>query len=186
MYGNLKDVHEVSLCTFADAAFPKIDWSVYGQTGIIWGLVLGKSPNAAFHPLAWSSHKQSRVSRSSSAAEILAIVEAEEFGGAIRVALEMICGRKVPHELNVDSRSLFDTITTQHETKDFRLRQAVRSLRERYEAGDISTLRWIAGKANPADALTKRGASTNTLLSTMRTTGKLSIDFASGMASSDA
>ena len=186
MHGRVEDVREVSLCTFADAAFPKVSGSVYGQTGILCGLVLGNGPNAAFHPLGWLSHKQSRVARSSSAAEILAIVEAEEFGGAIRLALEMICNRKVPHEVNVDSKALFDTITTQHETKDFRLRQAVSTLRERYEVGDISTLRWIAGKANPADALTKRGATTSNLLNTMCSTGKLSVDFTSGVASSDA
>ena len=185
IFGRPDVVQEVRLCTFADAAFPKIDGSVYEQTGILCGLVLGTGPEAAFHPLGWSSHKQNRVSRSSSAAEILSIVEAEELGLSLRIALEAISGRQIPHELNVDSRSLFDTITTQHETKDFRLRQAVTSLRERYEVGDISVLRWIAGKTNPADALTKRGASTSFLLSTMCTTGKLSVDFACGMTSND-
>ena len=175
----------MSLMTFADAAFPKIAGGIYGQTGILTGLVLGEGTKAAFHPLAWSSHKQSRVARSSSAAEILAIVEAEEFGGALRNALERICGRKMTHELIVDSKSLFDTITTQHETKDFRLRQAVQSLRERYELGEITTLRWIAGKVNPADALTKRTASTAPLLSNMCHQGRLCVDLSQGAASSD-
>ena len=183
VFGRPKESKPVTLCTFADAAFPKIEGSVYGQTGIVTGLVLGEGPDAAFHPLAWTSHKQSRVSRSASAAEVLSIVEAEEFGAAIRVAVQTITGRKVPHELNVDSRSLFDTITTQHEAKDFRLRQAVSSLRERYELGDISTLRWIAGKANPADALTKRGAATAELLSSMCAKGRLPVNFQHGMTS---
>ena len=85
----------------------------------------------------------------------------------------------------MDSQSLFDTITTPHETKDFLLRQAVTSLRKRYEVGDISVLRWIAGKTNPAEALAKRGASTSSLLSKMCTTGKLSVDLACGMTSID-
>lgn len=185
VFGRLQNIPAVTLCTFADAAFPKIAGSLYGQTGIISGLVLGEGSAAAFHPLSWSSHKQSRVARSSSAAEILAIVEAEEFGATLCIALEKISGRRVPHQLIVDSKSLFDTITTQHESKDFRLRQAVRSLRERYELGEISTLRWIAGKANPADALTKRGASTSPLLSNMCLTGRLCVDLASGLASKD-
>ena len=185
VFGRPKEFKPAKLCTFADAAFPKIEGSVYGQTGILTGLVLGEGPDAAFHPLGWSSHKQSRVSRSASAAEILSIVEAEEFGAAIKMALETITGERIPHELNVDSRSLYDTITTQHEAKDFRLRQAVRSLRERYELGDISALRWIAGKANPADALTKRGASTAELLSSMSSKGRLSVNFGQGMVSTN-
>ena len=186
MYGRVEDLQEVGLCTFVDAAFLKIAGSMHGQTCTLCKLVLGSGPDAASHPLGWLSHKQLRVARSSSAAEILAVVEAEKFGGAICLALEMICNRKVPHEVNVDSKALFDTITTQHETNDFRLRQAVSTLRERYEVGDISTLRWTAGKANPADALTKRGATTSILLNTMCSMGKLSVDFTSGVASSDA
>ena len=185
-FGRVQDPPVVRLLTFADAAFPKIAGSTYGQSGILSGLVLGTGSKAAFHALAWSSHKQSRVARSSSAAEILAIVEAAEFGAALRDALQRICGRTVPHEVIVDSKSLFDTITTQHEAKDFRLRQAVRSLRERYELGEITKLRWIAGRVNPADALTKHGASTAPLLSDICHCGRLCIDLSEGLASRDA
>ena len=186
IFGRMRENMPISLCAFADAALPKISGSTSSQTGIICGLVQGTGTNAAFHPIAWVSHKQSRVCRSASAAEIMAIAEAQEFGGALKIAVERVYGRAIPFELNVDSRSLFDSITTQHETKDFRLRQAVRSLRESYEAGELSTLRWIAGKFNPADALTKRGASTAPLLSKMCCTGRLSVDFTLGLESTDA
>ena len=186
VYGSPKQKSCLSLCAFADAAFPKVDGGIHGQTGIFCGLVLGSGPEAALHPISWSSHKQTRVCRSSSAAEIMAIAEAEEVGSALRIAIERVCDREVPFELNVDSRSLFDTITTQHESKDFRLRQAVRSLRESYEKGNVTTLRWIAGKANPADALTKRNATTASLLNEICCTGRLCVDLASGLASTDA
>ena len=68
------------------------------------------------------------------------IAEAQEYGSALKLAIERICEKKVPFELNVDSRSLFDTTTKQHESKDFRLRQAVRSLCESYEAGALDCL----------------------------------------------
>ena len=117
---------------------------------------------------------------------MLSIVEKGHPGAAIRVSLEAISGRKIQNELNVGGRSLFDAITTQHERKDFRLDQALTSLRERYEVDDISVLRWIAGKKIPADALTKRGVSTGPLLSTICTTNRLSVDLASGMISDNA
>ena len=180
IYGRPDRITETTLCTFADASFPKISGSVYGQSGVVCGLVLGMGKDAAFHTLAWSSHKQTRVCRSSTAAEILAIMEGEELGTMLCAALNRVCHRKIPHHLNVDSRSLFEALATQHELKDFRLRQATQSLRSSFETGEISVLRWIAGRCNPSDALTKRSPSTGKLLSNMCSTGRLMIDFANG------
>ena len=173
VYGRCMNVTEAFLCTFADASFPKAAGSIYGQSGILCGFVLGSGPTAPFHPIAWISHKQTRVCRSSTAAEILAIAEAEELGTVLCTALGRICGRSIPHELNIDSRSLFEAMVTQHELKDFRLRQAGQGLRASFEVGDIAVIRWIAGRCNPADALTKRSPSTGPLLSDMCVTGKL-------------
>ena len=185
IFGKHVPINSACLTAFADAAFPKVDGSVYAQTGIVCGLVIGTGPHAAFHPIAWTSHKQKRVSRSASAAEILSIAEAVDFGLAIKTALERITDRQIPFEFNVDSRSLFETITTQHESNDFRLRQAVQSIRESYERGEISVLRWIPGKVNPADALTKRNSSTAATLNEMVATGRLCIDYGAGVASTD-
>ena len=185
MFGKLKADATACVTAFADAAFPKVDGSIDAQTGILCGLVIGEGPQAAFHPIAWTSHKQKRICRSASAAEIMSIAEAVDFGYAIRTAIEKIAGRALTFELNVDSRSLFETITTQHESKDFRLRQAVQSIRHAFERGEISTLRWIPGKKNPADALTKRNAATSPLLNEMVSTGRLYLDYSSGVASTD-
>ena len=168
-------ITQATLHTFADASFPKAGGSVYGQSGIICGLALGSSPEAAFHTLAWSSRKQTRVCRSSTAAEILAICDGEDLGSMIRGALHRVSSRKVPHHLNIDSRSLFEALATQHELRDFRLRQATQSLRASFEVGDISVLRWIAGKQNPSDALTKRSPATGELLSAMCSKGSLTL-----------
>ena len=94
---------------------------------------------------------------------------------------EEITGRKIDHKLLVDSRSLYDSISTKHDMKEFRLRQAVESLRTSFELGEFATLRWIAGKANPADAITKRNPSTGPLLSEMCVTGRLVVNFHHGL-----
>ena len=133
VFGKLKADATACVTAFADAAFPKVDGSIDAQTGILCGLVIGEGPQAAFHPIAWTSHKQKRICRSASAAEIMSIAEAVDFGYAIRTAIEKIAGRALTFELNVDSRSLFETITMQHESKDFRLRQAVQSIRHAFE-----------------------------------------------------
>ena len=183
VYGKPKGITRLHLAVFADAAFPKVDGSTNGQTGIVCGLVFGEGVDAAFHPLAWTSHKQTRICRSSSAAEIMSIAEAAEFGSCVKLALERICEKQIPLEMNVDSRALYDTITTQHDAKEFRIRQAVKGLRESFERGDISVIRWIAGKMNPADALTKRNATTSPLLNAMMSKGRLCVAYSLGRSS---
>ena len=170
------------LNVFADAAFPKAAGGTQPQTGIIQGLTLGDGPTAAFHALDWTSHRQNRVCRSAAAAEIMSIAEAEERASGFCIALRRVTNLPIQMELNVDSRSLYDTITTQRESDNFRVRQAVQALRESFEAGEIDTMRWISGKSNPADTLTKRSSSTSRLLNEMMRTGRLQLDFDDGLA----
>ena len=52
-------------------------------------------------------------------------------------------------------KGLYDTITTLHESKDYRLRPTVARLRDSFGAEEIRVLRWIPGPQNVADCLTK-------------------------------
>jgi hypothetical protein len=58
-------------------------------------------------------------------------------------------------ELRVDAKGLYDTITTLHESKDYRLRPTVARLRDSFGAEEIRVLRCIPGPQNLADCLTK-------------------------------
>jgi len=60
-----------------------------------------------------------------------------------------------PLVLTVDSFGLYSTISTLHEGRDYRLRPTVARLRDSFESKDISTLQWVPGAVNIADALTK-------------------------------
>ena len=184
VFGRHASYSSQHISVFADAAFPKIDGGPHGQTGYLYRTLLGDGPKAAFHPIAWTSHKQKRICRSSTAAEILAIAEADDFGAAIKQAVHRIMDYAMPLQLNINSRSLWDHMTTQHDTHDFRLRQAVRVLRESFERNDINLMRWVSGKSNPADALTKRNPSTAPLLDEMTSTGRLCVNYAFGSACS--
>lgn len=62
----------------------------------------------------------------------------------------------VRHHLLIDSKFLFETITTLHQSGDYRLRKIVSRMRESFESGEPNVVRWIPGLANYANALTKR------------------------------
>jgi len=70
---------------------------------------------------------------------------------------------------------LYDTITTLHEGRDYRLRQTVQRIRDSFESEDLNALRWIQGKVNLADALTKRNPQTHRMLNRVARNGLLDL-----------
>ena len=83
--------------------------------------------------LHFSSHKSRRVTRSSAAAEALALVDAFENAFIIKHDLQRILGQKIPLLHLIDSKILFDAITGQKYTTEKRLMVDIVSIREAYK-----------------------------------------------------
>lgn len=160
---------EATVCTFSDASFNIGRARSYGQSGIILGLRITTSAGEhVYHPIDWTSHKQDRVVHSSYGAEIIACASADDRTYLLRSSFRSIFPRTdTRNELLTDSRGLFDTITTLHDGKEYRLRQTVERLRNSFESQELDTLRWIPGTSNIADALTKRSMNLYKLLNRM-------------------
>lgn len=170
---------DITVYSFSDASFNISASQSYGQTGMVTGLLFDANrgrTGMAFHPIYWSSSKPRRVSHSSYGAEIIACAEADDRGFHIKEAMQtMFQGRKITYQLNVDSKGLYDTITTLHEGKEYRLRQTVQRLRDSFESEELNVLQWIQGFANIADALTKHNPNSFRLISRVFSSGKLDL-----------
>lgn len=60
-----------------------------------------------YHPIAWTSHKQKRVSYSAFGAEILAAADADYRGYDLKLSMmSLLQDKNVKHELFVDARAL--------------------------------------------------------------------------------
>ena len=178
------DIQEVIVSSFSDASFNHTDATGYGQTGLVTGLrIKRKTGLDLFHPLDWVSAKQKRVSYSPYGAEVLACAEADDRAYYVKNGLMSIFyNTKVRSELTTDSRCLYDTITTLHEARDYRLRPTVQRLRNSFDSHELDYMRWISGDTNPSDALTKRNMKTWTLLNEIFATGILCMNVESGYA----
>jgi hypothetical protein len=115
--------------------------------------------SSVLHILDWSSSKQGRVSFSSGGSRILAAALTADRGFALTASIRA----RFPHaptpiylELRLDAKGLYDTITTLHESKYYRLRLIIARLRDSFGAEEIRVLRWIPGPQNLADCPTKR------------------------------
>lgn len=68
----------------------------------------------------------------------------------------MLPWNNIKHDMVVDSKALFDIITTLHNIREFILQKSVSRLRASFEAEETDTARWVPGNLNLADAFTNR------------------------------
>ena len=73
----------------------------------------------------------------------------------------------------IDLLSLYKCLVKLGTTKEKRLIIDIMALREAYEQGELKDIRWIDGRDNPADAMTKVAA--NTSMEQLINTNKLEL-----------
>ena len=120
-------------------------------------------------PLAWQSHKLKRVVKSTHAAETLAMVDAAESAVFLRaMILDFLgCQNKpniLPVECRTDSAALQCAVHSSTQILDKRLRIETAILREMVARGEIDALKWVPTCNQPADALTKFGVKSSSIL----------------------
>ncbi|TAQ83776.1 hypothetical protein B7494_g7905 [Chlorociboria aeruginascens] len=107
----------------------------------------------------YSSTKSKRVTRSVLASEIYGMVGGVDMGIAIGTTLKIITDQlalpQIPIIVCTDSYSLYECLVKLGTTKEKRLMIDIMALRQSYEKREIMEVRWINGKDNPADAMTK-------------------------------
>ncbi len=64
-------------------------------------------------------------------------------------------GRKIPLDILVDSKTVFNTITKGATTLEKRLQIDASAIQQSHKTGEIRMMGWIPGSSNPADGLTR-------------------------------
>lgn len=175
------NTENVTYCTLSDASDPND--RDYGQTGTFSSLRILKNTNGStiFHPVDWTSHKQHGASYSSYGVEPPAAATAEDRGFYFKDTLNRLFPHILTkHELFIDSECLFDTITTLHESTEYRLRPPVQRIRNSFETNELERMRWISGTINIADAVTKKSTTLFITLNNICSSGYLEMDFEAG------
>lgn len=161
------------LIALTDAAHGGSD-AIYGQTGGLCGILMNMTgcDGRIFHAISWTSHKQKRVSYAVFGAEMLAAADADDRGYDLKLSLiSFLRNPRLKHEIFVDERALFDTITTLHDPREFRLRKTVARMRDSFQCGELDCATWIDGKSNLADALIKDNPTLSPKLNSMLACG---------------
>jgi hypothetical protein len=145
------DIRSLKLMVFTDASFAN-NQDLSSQIGFI--IVLSDKDNKA-NILHWSSIKCKRVTRSVLASELYAMAYGFDMGAVIKSTIEVMLRIRLPLILCTDSKSLYDCLVKLGTTQEKRLMVDLMCLRQSYERREIAEVRWIDGRNNPADAMTK-------------------------------
>lgn len=147
-----KDTYEVNIVAFSDAS--KVDDK--GQLGMISGLMLGElKTKAVYHSITWFYKKAKRPVKSVASAEVLGTGAAFDESVLLKHTYSKLLGISVRLFLVVDSKDLYDTISTKRLPTDKSIKCEVASLRYDFEIRAIDKIIWVPGKFNLADPLTK-------------------------------
>ena len=110
-------------------------------------------------PLIWNPSKVKRVVRSTLAAETLALNEGCETALYLSQILgEILHLEHIPITCITDNKSLYDVTNSLTSTTDRLLRVEIATIRQICERKQ-ATRKWVEGKHQPSDCLTKKGAS---------------------------
>jgi len=115
--------------------------------------------------------------KSIGSAEVFAIGSGIDEGKVIVQAYETILPIKIDLVVVVDSKDLYDTISTCRLATDRSIRGDIGLMRYDFETHKITKMVWIKGSTNLSDPLTKRDSPLTSSLQLLLHTGKIPFNF---------
>ena len=160
------DMSSVQMIVYADSSFNNLPKGG-SQEGHI---VFISDRNNKCAPLSWASQRIKRVVRSTLAAEAVSLNNACDDSVYLGRIIMSLCAtapmKSIPIVAYCDNQSTIDSINSTTPVSDKKLRLEIAALREYQETKEID-IRKVDGKQNISDVLTKRGASSKSLLSVL-------------------
>ncbi len=176
LFSKLGRFEDMKLHMFCDASWANLS---DGSSSTVGFVVLVSGASDKYNVLSWGSHKARRKVQSTLAAETLAMLSGlDEALYLANVITELYCGdyvhSKIPIIAYTDSKSLHENIHSTKQVSEKRLRVAVAEIEEMLSAGSVTEIRWVPAHLQIANCLTKRGASSDSLLE-MISSGRLQL-----------
>ena len=167
-YGRLGSMENLSLRVYTDASWANLPDGTSSAGGYV---IYAVGENGTCAPVDWSSNKIQRTVHSTLAAESLAMstgIDAAIYLGSMLSEIYFHNMKNVfPIDVYTDNKSLQENVCSTKQVKEKRLRVTIAEIRESLERKYINSIQWISSNDQLADCLTKRGASTASLLETI-------------------
>lgn len=168
--------YKLSVFAFSDAG--RAYNREYGQLSFIIGILVGElEKGSTFYLLNWGSSKSKRPIKSIGSAEIMAASQTIDEGKIIKLVISQLLNISIDFWEAIDSKDLFDTLTTCHAANDKSIRGDVACIRYDFETHWVNRMTWIPGSCNLTDPLTKLNSPLEDALQILICDGELPISF---------
>ena len=164
---NLEDANNIELWCFSDASHGNINDR---QESVIAYIIFAANKDTKLAaPIAWKAGKPKRTCLSTLEAETLAMEQALTAAIGIQLIGEECFNIKIPIFGVVDNYSSYESIRTNRQVSNARLRREIHCIKQMQKHGHVEKVMWLQGSEMLADCMTKRGMSGVNLLQTLQT-----------------
>ena len=164
-FSNLGDPKTWKLDIYCDAALGR---AAHSADTFIGDITFFKSATGKRNVINWSSSKLDVPTIGILSGEAESVVNSYGKVKYLRYIFEELFGRKIQANILTDSKSLFQTVTSDNSIRNRRISAAVATIRAVKTKEDINLL-WVKGTSNLADPLTKPNANCANLKATLAT-----------------
>ena len=131
---------------------------------------------SVFHTLSWASHRSHRPVKSAGSAETIAAAQALDEGKLLKLAMQAVLQIPIELILVVDSKDLFDSLTSCRNATDRAIRGDVSVIRYDFETKAVNKVIWIPGSCNLSDPMTKLNSALAQSLQLLLVGGEIPMD----------
>ena len=161
---------QISIVFFSDASLGNMPNKLDSARGFFIFLSNGN----VFNPISWGSSKIKRVVHSIMTGETFACNAAVAEAIYVREILSEILYRNprsniIPIYGFIDSKQLSDSLKSDSQCQDRRVRLDIAELKEAISNGDVQNIHWVPTADQLADCLTKKGVNPAKLWSVLKT-----------------
>jgi hypothetical protein len=151
---NLDNFEDLEIWCFTDASKGNIDNT--GSVGAFLIFLANKSTRQAA-PIAWKAAKLKRVASSTLEAEVLAMKAGLVAAIGVQKIAQQVLGIHIPIIGVVDNYSSYESVKTNKQVEDARLKTELASIKEMLKDKHVEKVMWLQGNLMLADCMTKKG-----------------------------
>ena len=163
-YTPLGKLEESIMVCYSDASLGNLRGNASQRGFLIF--VFGCNGNKSL--LTWQSKKIRRVVKSTIAAVALALQEVANHCVVLRSFIEELTTVKLPKKFNCDNKSLVQSLHSTNTLTDKRLNMDIMVVQDMIQQNEIDHVNWIPTNEQLANCLTKKGASSHSLLDLLK------------------
>ena len=171
-YPKLGNIEDLKIVAFSDSSYRNAENSEKSVGGRFIAL---SNHNGDCAPLIWKSKTIQQVCKSVKSAETRSLEKGMEDGIYLALVIQEIYGVSniIPVEVNTDSKTLFDSLTSSKQVEEKTIRHLIAWMKQQVEEEkSVDKVNWVSSDEQIADVFTKKNVRTSAILKVV-TTGNL-------------